>query len=150
MKIAYASQSDQTALVQLMHQLWPDAPIDELQMEVKLGLASKKMHYFIASSDTGGAIGFCQLSFRYDYVPGSSASPTAYVEGVYVIESARHQSVASHLIEAASIFARRNGCIELASDTELENKDSQQFHKKIGFKEVERIVTYIKNLSHES
>ncbi|WP_214776709.1 aminoglycoside 6'-N-acetyltransferase [Exiguobacterium sp. s22] len=149
MKIEYATPSNQEALVQLMHELWPDAPIEELRMEVKLGLVSKNMHYFIASSDTK-AIGFCQLSFRHDYVPGSTTAPTAYVEGIYVAESERHQGVASRLVDAASTFAVHHGCKELASDTELENKDSQRFHEKIGFKEVERVVTYIKNLSHES
>ncbi|WP_214819551.1 MULTISPECIES: aminoglycoside 6'-N-acetyltransferase [unclassified Exiguobacterium] len=148
MKIEYAKPSNQEALAQLMHELWPDAPIEELRMEVKLGLASKKMHYFIASYDTK-AIGFCQLSFRHDYVPGSSMSPTAYVEGIYVIEAERQRGVAARLIDAASTFAARHGCIELASDTELENESSQQFHEKIGFQEVERVVTYIKKLSHE-
>lgn len=148
MKIEYAKPSNQEALAQLMHELWPDAPIEELRMEVKLGLASKKMHYFIASYDTK-AIGFCQLSFRHDYVPGSSMSPTAYVEGIYVIEAERQRGVAARLIDAASTFAASHGCIELASDTELENESSQQFHEKIGFQEVERVVTYIKKLSHE-
>ncbi|WP_269318103.1 aminoglycoside 6'-N-acetyltransferase [Exiguobacterium sp. KJ 601] len=150
MKIDYATEVNVETLVQFMHNLWPDAPIEELQMEVKLGLASKKMHYFIASNEHEEAVGFCQLSFRHDYVPGSSTSPTAYVEGIYVSESERHRGVASRLVDAASTFAVRHGCIELASDTELENEDSQRFHEKVGFKEVERVVTYIKNLSHES
>ncbi|MCT4785617.1 aminoglycoside 6'-N-acetyltransferase [Exiguobacterium aestuarii] len=149
MKVEYATMSNQEALAQLMHELWPDAPIEELRMEVKLGLVSKKMHYFIASSDTK-IIGFCQLSFRRDYVPGATTSPTAYVEGLYVLESERNKGVASRLIEAASTFAVNQGCIELASDTELENENSQQFHEKIGFKEVERVVTYMKKLSHET
>lgn len=149
MKVEYATMSNQEALVQLMHELWPDAPIDELRMEVKLGILSKKMHYFLASSEKE-VIGFCQLSFRHDYVPGATTSPTAYVEGLYVIETERDKGVASRLIEAASTFAARHGCIELASDTELENEDSQRFHEKIGFKEVERVITYMKKLSHET
>ncbi|WP_215141830.1 aminoglycoside 6'-N-acetyltransferase [Exiguobacterium qingdaonense] len=149
MKIDYATEVDLETLVQLMHQLWPDAPDDELRMEVRSGIASKNMHYFIASNETG-QVGFCQLSFRHDYVPGSTTSPTAYVEGIYVIESERHRGVATRLVDAASTFAARHGCIELASDTELENEDSQRFHEKIGFKEVERVVTYMKNLSHDS
>ena len=149
MKIDYATVVNVETLVQFMHDLWPDAPIEELRMEAKLGLASKKMHYFIASNEHGEAVGFCQLSFRHDYVPGSSTSPTAYVEGIYVVESERQRGVAARLIDAAAMFAARHGCIELASDTELENESSQQFHEKIGFKEVERVVTYIKKLSHK-
>lgn len=83
-------------------------------------------------------------------MPGSSTSPTAYAEGIYVSESERHRGVASRLVDAGATFAARHGCIELASDTELENEDSQRFHEKVGFKEVERVASYIKNLSHEN
>ncbi|MCC5891694.1 MAG: GNAT family N-acetyltransferase [Exiguobacterium sp.] len=128
-----------------MHHLWPDAPVTELSAEVRLGLRSDKMHYFLAVTDE--PIGFCQLSFRFDYVPGSSNTPTAFIEGIYVAEPERDNDVATKLIEAAASFARSNGCDEIASDTEIENTGSQQFHERVGFQEVERTVHYIKKIS---
>lgn len=150
MRILKANEADLKRLVQLMQELWPHASADELTQEVRLGLRSGNMHYFIAIDQTRKPLGFCQLSFRYDYVPGSLSSPTAYLEGLYVVKTARHQRIATQLVEHASAFAVSKGCVQLASDTELENFISQQFHEKSGFKEVERVVTYIKNLSHET
>lgn len=147
MNIRKANERDHLDLVRLMRHLWPDAPKDELTMEVRLGIRSGKMHYFIAETDE--AVGFCQLSFRHDYVPGATSSPTAFLEGIYVVETARQQDVASRLVEAASAFARSKGCDELASDTEVENDGSQRFHERIGFREVERTVHYVKKLSRE-
>lgn len=148
MMIHRATEIDRDAVVQLMHRLWPDAAFETLNAEVMLGMRSGQMHYFIATSSPSNLpLGFCQLSFRHDYVPGSDSSPTAFLEGLFVEESARHQQVATRLVEAASQFARSKGCSQLASDTELDNVMSQQFHERSGFEEVERIVCYIKNLS---
>lgn len=147
MKIRKANEQDCAELVRLMRHLWPDAPEDELTMEIRLGIRSDKMHYFIAETDV--AVGFCQLSFRHDYVPGTTSSPTAFVEGIYVDEVFRGQDVATRLVEAAAAYARSKGCDELASDTEVENDGSQRFHERIGFREVERTVHYVKKLSRE-
>jgi aminoglycoside 6'-N-acetyltransferase I len=38
------------------------------------------------------------------------------------------------------------GCTEFASDCELDNKESLEFHKAIGFEEVNRIICFRKNL----
>ncbi|MDL5375741.1 aminoglycoside 6'-N-acetyltransferase [Exiguobacterium mexicanum] len=147
MNIRKANERDGIDLVRLMRQLWPDAPEDELTLEVRLGIRSGKMHYFIAETDE--AVGFCQLSFRHDYVPGTTSSPSAFLEGIYVVASVRQQDVATLLVEAASAYARSKGCDELASDTEVENDGSQRFHERIGFREVERTVHYVKKLSRE-
>ncbi|EPE61829.1 acetyltransferase family protein [Exiguobacterium sp. S17] len=147
MNIRKASARDEAALLTFMQALWPDAPLIGLTAELRLGLRSGKMHYFLATDNT--AVGFCQLSFRYDYVPGAAASPTAFLEGIYVDESVRGQHVATRLVEAAASYARSKGCDELASDTELDNEGSQRFHARIGFDEVERTVHYIKKLSRE-
>ena len=147
MNIRKANERDGIDLVRLMRQLWPDAPEDELTLEVRLGIRSGKMHYFIAETDE--AVGFCQLSFRHDYVPGTTSSPTAFLEGIYVVASVRQQDVATRLVEAASTYARSKGCDELGSDTEVENDGSQRFHERIGFREVERTVHYVKKLSRE-
>lgn len=147
MHIRRATESDYLDVVRLMRQLWPNAPETELTMEIRLGLRSGKMNYFLAILDE--PIGCCQLSFRHDYVPGATSSPTAFLEGLYVIPAHRGQHVATALVDAASAFARAKGCDELASDTEIENVDSQRFHEQIGFQEIERTVHYVKKLSRE-
>lgn len=55
MKIDYATEVNVETLVQFMHDLWPDAPIEELQMEVKLGLTSKKCIISLHQMNMGGS-----------------------------------------------------------------------------------------------
>lgn len=45
-------------------------------------------------------------------------------------------------------WAKSLGCTELASDAELDNVDSHDFHKKIGFHEAGRIVAFIKKIDN--
>lgn len=147
MIIRKANDDDSLNVARLMQKLWPSTQETELLPEVRLGIRSGKMHYFLAITDR--PIGFCQLSFRHDYVPGAASSPTAFIEGIYVDESIRGRDVATKLIEAASAYARSKGSDELASDTEIDNEDSQRFHERTGFQEVERTVHYMKKLSRD-
>lgn len=148
MRIRKATERDESILVHLMQLLWPEAKSVELIAELRLGFRTNHMHYFLAEVDQE-TVGFCQLSFRSDYVPGAPSSPTAFLEGIYVIEQARHQDIATRLVETVERYATGRGCKYLASDTELENIGSQHFHTRLGFQEVERTVNYIKKLSHE-
>jgi len=47
-------------------------------------------------------------------------------------------------IQHTQQWAQQQGCVNLASDALLENKGSYQFHTKVGFEEVERVVCFIK------
>jgi len=50
------------------------------------------------------------------------------------------------LPKEAEDWARSQGCQEMASDTWLDNLDSQRVHEALGFEEVERSVLYRKSL----
>jgi aminoglycoside 6'-N-acetyltransferase I len=107
-------------------------------------LQSNRQAVFLACSETGAAIGFINLSLRYDYVPDASQSPVAFIEGIYVDLSYRQQGMGRSLIEHAQQWAKSQGCVEIAADALLENTDSHAFHASIGFREVERVVFFIK------
>ena len=44
----------------------------------------------------------------------------------------------------AKAWAKEQGCTEFASDCELTNTVSQEFHKKLGFEEANRVVCFVK------
>ena len=102
---------------------------------------------FLVKDDNGKAIGFMNLSLRYDYVPGATQSPVAYVEGIYVEDEYRKQGIGTKLIQFAQQWAIERECMELASDALLDNTASYDFHTKVGFQEVERVVTFIKQVT---
>jgi aminoglycoside 6'-N-acetyltransferase I len=54
--------------------------------------------------------------------------------------------VGAKLLAAAQDWARSHGCIEMASDTWLDNEKSQQVHEALGFVVVDRCVHYRKAL----
>ncbi len=53
---------------------------------------------------------------------------------------------AKELLTACEAWARAKGCKEFASDCELENIKSFQFHKAMGFEEANRIICFVKKL----
>ena len=48
------------------------------------------------------------------------------------------------LVECVEDWGKEKGCSEMASDCELDNYLSVDFHKALGFKEANRLVCFIK------
>jgi aminoglycoside 6'-N-acetyltransferase I len=84
---------------------------------------------------------------RYDFVNGCATSPVAFLEGIYVQPDWRRRGVARQLCLAIEEWAAAIGCSEFASDTDLMNGASQQWHLALGFQETERIVYYRRKIT---
>ena len=126
--------------------LWPDYTIEEMREALTIISQSTRQAGFLIRNDSQTAIGFINLSLRYDYVPGATQSPVAFVEGIYVADAYRKQGVGRRLLQHAEAWARQRDCVELASDALLDNPDSHRFHAALGFREVERLVAFIRPL----
>jgi aminoglycoside 6'-N-acetyltransferase I len=142
-KIIKITRSNFNKWLDLALRLWPDQSSHEMQESLTNILNSEREAGFLVGNDDGKAMGFINISLRSDYVSGATSSPVAYVEGIYVKDEYRNQGVGKYLIEFASRWALENGCTELASDALIENTASYDFHTKVGFQEVERVVTNI-------
>ncbi len=118
--------------------LWPDNSAEEFLAERARGQLPHEFLYYCDSEPCG----FISLSVRKDYIEGCSEGPVAYIEGIFVKEEYRRQGVARELIDFAKTWALAHDCHELASDCELDNKVSEAFHRKAGFKEVNRIIAF--------
>jgi aminoglycoside 6'-N-acetyltransferase I len=146
MSITKVTQDDFNEWLDLALELWPDYSAAEMQKILTTILQSPKEAGFLAKDFNGRAIAFMNLSLRHDYVPDATQSPVAYVEGIYVKEEYRKQGVGTELIRYAEQWALEQECIELALDALLENTAGHEFYAKIGFREVERVVFFIKNV----
>lgn len=147
MKIVKVTQEDFNEWLDLALKLWSDESVEEMDRSLKNIFQSPREAGFLAKDDRDKAIGFMNLSLRSDYVPGANQSPVAYIEGIYVKDEYRKQGVGKELIQYAQKWAVERGCVELASDALLENTASYEFHTKVGFQEVERVVTFIKKVT---
>ena len=143
--IQTAMEHNLPALAELACRLWPNHTAGEMCAAFASMLENPEAALFLAyAEDT--AIGFAQCQLRHDYVEGTDSSPVGYLEGIYVAEGHRKQGVAKALLAACEYWAKTNGCTEFASDCELGNTQSMQFHLNAGFAEANRIICFTKKL----
>ena len=143
--IRKAEIKDLSILGELACQLWPDHTVEEMRSEFADMIAKSDAAFFLAYSEET-AVGFAQCQLRYDYVEGTDSSPVGYLEGIYVVDGYRQQGFARELLTACETWAKSKGCTEFASDRELENTQSLQFHLNVGFEEANRIICFTKKL----
>lgn len=145
MEIRRAVSADVRAVAWLACLLWPHHTLLEMEEEMESFLTDPNSAIFLVVEDAA-VVGFAQTSLRHDYVEGSHHSPTAYLEGIYVMEAYRSRGFASALLTACENWAREQNCFQLASDCEISNSSSLVFHLKCGFNEANRIICFIKDL----
>jgi len=139
------SREYERAWAELCAALWPGDSVDEWIQE---GRESELEHQFLYQIE-GEAIAFMSLSLRHDYVEGSETSPVGYLEGIYVKPEFQNRGIARELVEFAKKWSREKGCTQLASDCEIDNDVSREFHNKIGFQEAGTIVCFIMDLARK-
>jgi aminoglycoside 6'-N-acetyltransferase I len=149
MNVRAATKADAEAWLAMRAALWPDADVEDLRLEVGRYFAARAEpllphQVFVAERD-GQIIGMLELSLR-PYADGCESSPVPFIEGWYVAEEARRQGIGGALVQAAEQWALDNGYTELASDSLLENTDSERAHKALGFEELERAIRFRKEL----
>ncbi len=129
--------------------LWPHADAEDLLREAYAFIKEEEQSFlhavFIAEDDTARPVGFLELSVR-DFADGCDSAPVPHVEGWYVEPPARGLALGADLMRAAEAWSRERDFTELASDTEVENLDSQNAHAACGFEETERLVKFRKVL----
>jgi len=143
--IRKATPADAAAVAALGDLLWPGHPAGELEAEFSRLLVQPEAAVFLASLD-GQSVGFAQCQLRHDYVEGTETTPVGYLEGIYTVQSVRRKGIAGKLLAACEAWARSLGCREFASDCELENTGSLDFHLSLGFSEAGRIICFTKPL----
>lgn len=130
--------------------LWPDAGPAEHAVDVERFLAGATLPTlraaFVCARPAGGLCGFVEVGLRA-YAEGCDTDHVGYLEGWYVDPDQRGGGVGGRLIAAAERWARGQGCVEMASDAELDNTQSQAAHLRLGYAEVERSVHFRKALA---
>lgn len=141
--IVEATEADLEPWVYLGLLLWPDHTFQDMTEIFSGILGSKKETAFLCRVGQE-YVGFINVSIRVDYVEGSDSSPVGFVEGIYVKESYRKQGIAQRLVTRGEQWAKSLGCSQMGSDIEQHNTASYDFHTRVGFKEANRIICFIK------
>ena len=140
-----ATEKDAEELAGLVRIVWPEHTEEALTRIILEYMNSDESAVF-AEKRNESYIGVALCCLRHDYVEGCDTSPVGYLEGVSVKENYRNHGVAKRLVEECEQWAREKGCSEFASDCELSNTSSLNFHLQIGFEEQNRIICLKKAL----
>ena len=143
--IRKANGQDAPVLGELASMLWPRHTADEMAEEFAVLLENREAACFLAYEENQ-PVAFAQCQLRHDYVEGTENSPVGYMEGIYVMDAYRKRGIAKELLSACEEWAKNMGCREFASDCELDNDKSLQFHLRAGFEEANRIICFVKRI----
>ncbi|TKX32467.1 aminoglycoside 6'-N-acetyltransferase [Campylobacter aviculae] len=119
--------------------------IVELRLEFENILKNSKYAVFLLELNNL-CVGFAYVCVRNDYVEGTFSSPVGYLEGIYMQKNYRKKSYAKKLLAYCENWILNQGIDEIASDCELNNIQSFNFHLHCGFKEVSKIICFTKKL----
>ena len=143
--IRKASKSDMPSVAALAQLLWEDSDFNDLLKNFLTINDDDDSAVFVDFKDEK-MTAFAQCQLRYDYVEGTGSSPVGYLEGIFVKEEYRKQGIAGALLHECEKWAKSKGCSEFASDCELTNTQSLDFHLAVGFSEANRIICFTKKL----
>jgi len=126
--------------------LWPSVRHRREPNDFFKGKCAHVETVFLAEASGGTLVGFIEINVR-NYAEGSCNSRIPYVEGWYVDTNFRNEHIGRRLMEAAEQWARSKGFKELRSDAEITKANAITGHQALGFREVERHVSFLKKLS---
>jgi aminoglycoside 6'-N-acetyltransferase I len=143
-KIRRVSQEDKPEWFRMRKGIWPEAPDEYLNFDMDEIFVNDD-YYVIFACDGDKPIGLTEVQIK-EYGEGCETSPVGYIEGWFVQEEYRGQSIVGVMTQAAENWVREKGCTEMASDTWLDNEPSIRAHLKLGYSEAERLVHFVKQL----
>jgi aminoglycoside 6'-N-acetyltransferase I len=145
-KIRLLRRRDWPEWARLRKVLWPDCAGPRAALEMReLSRNRGKFGVIVLDRGDGTLGGFVELALR-DGVDGVARETTAFLEGWLVETDLRGNGWGRRLIRAAEQWAVDRGMVELASDTELDNRAGIAAHRALGFRETFRVVQFLKRV----
>ncbi|MBK9153111.1 MAG: GNAT family N-acetyltransferase [Chloracidobacterium sp.] len=131
---------DLDELFRLRKSLWDEVTAAEHQNEI-LDILGKPetQQIFVVDRGNGRLAGFLEASIR-PLAEDCESENVGYLEGWYVDEAFRRRGLGRELVRMAEDWARRMGCIEMASDVEVGNDTSLLAHRSLGYGETSRLI----------
>ncbi len=131
----------------MLHALHQDMSFAEWTAELEtLTQLSEPYVGFLAFTNEGEPVGMIDARVR-NYAEGAPQLHAPYVEDLWVEPAYRRSGVAKALLTAVETWAAGQGFDWLGSDARLDNDQSHQWHRSMGFEETERLVVFGKLLA---
>ena len=146
MKIRLVEPQDKKQWLQMRMALWPDISEEIHEKEISAMLVDNHFAIFVAQNTDGKLLGFVEISLREDILEGCIRKQIGYIEGWYVEPEKRGSGIGRLLVENAEKWVLDQDIEDMASDTEIDNFESQKAHIALGYREADRLILYRKKL----
>lgn len=144
--IRHLNQDEHDQWLRMRIELWPETDEKQHRKEMAMMLAdSNRFAVIVCEKEQGHLVGFAEVSLR-DWAEGCLSSPVGYLEGWFIEENNRKSGLGRKLLFASEDWARSRGCTEMASDTDLDNLESEKAHLRLGFQVAARLTAFKKPL----
>jgi aminoglycoside 6'-N-acetyltransferase I len=150
-RIRQAESTDREQVARMCAALWPESSAEEHATDLHSILDEQRSGtmpaaIFVSCDESGALTGFLEINLRSHADGCDPAQPVGFVEGWFVEEPCRNKGIGRALMRAAEDWARGQGCVEMASDTWIDNIGSQRAHEAMDFEVVDRCVHFRKQL----
>jgi aminoglycoside 6'-N-acetyltransferase I len=149
-EVRQAHLSDKDELAKMREILWPESSMEEhrkeLESVLRSGMNGTLPMTILVSHEGGDLTGFIEVGLRSHADGCNPARPVGFVEGWFVHEASRRQGIGSALMRSAETWSRKQGCLEMASDTWIDDERSLRTHQSLGFEVVDRCAHFRKAL----
>jgi aminoglycoside 6'-N-acetyltransferase I len=125
--------------------LFPTESDGEHTVDMRRFLARPDAAVFVAERPDGSVCGYIEVGAR-SHADGCDTSPVGYVEAWYVDADVRRSGYGRALLAAAETWSTAQGYREMASDALIDNVVSHEAHRRSGYVEVDRVITFRKAL----
>lgn len=149
--IREAREADNEHWTRMRQVLWPDAmAVHSAEIEAYFRSESVDIvQAYVVEDEPGSIIGFMELNIR-NFAEGSRRPKVPYVEAWFIDKPWRGRGLGKRLMLQAEAWAQSMGFDELASDTDTDNEASIAAHQRLGFRETERVVCFLKQLNESN
>ena len=141
MEIRPVKPPDAEEWLRMRMALWPHSPLEKEKGQIAQFLSGSPLPdcqaAFVCPREEGGLCGLVEVSIHTS-APGCKTNRIGYLEAWYVDPDQREQGVGRALVERAENWAREQGCLEMASDTDPSYPISPRAHAALGYQETER------------
>ncbi len=140
------AKNDLNEWFRLRKLLWDESSDKEHRAEM-LDIYEHSETQLVLAAETGDGklVGFLEASIR-PFVEDCQTDHVGYLEGWFVQSEYRKQGIGRQLVRRAEQWARRKGCTEMASDSEVGNNTSLQAHLKLGYDVSSKLIHLRKDL----
>lgn len=144
MSVRRYREGDWGELLRMAHELFADFT-DEDMDDLRKTVGKDDAQVFVIDRGDGALGGYVEAGTR-SVADGCMSGAVGYIEAWYVDPDLRRSGHGRALLESAELWARDRGFREMASDALLDNHVSHAAHKRSGYIEVDKVITYRKSL----